>query len=179
MPHAQPDAEPPPPLAAGPATTSLRPAGFWIRFAAAVIDAAVIGAVIGLLIMIFGIAMALKLSDRPLDLTGLLGLALALVLYTIFPLTIIAVPLAIVGGGLYEILMLRSARGATLGKMAVGVRVVNADGSRLSLGRSAARRFAKYLSGLILAIGYVMAAFTSRKRALHDMIAATQVVRRT
>ncbi len=169
--------EPPTAAIAGSAAAGLQPAGFWLRFVAAVIDAAVIGGVIALLVAIYGVAAALKFSDR-VDWGELPGLAFAFALYTIFPLTIIGVPLAIIGGWIYEVLMLRSARGATLGKMVVGVRVVAADGSRLSLGRSAGRRFAKYLSGLILAIGYVMAAFTSRKRALHDMIAATLVVRR-
>lgn len=165
--------EPATPTIAG---VALQPAGFWIRFAAAMIDAAVIAAVIGLLVAIYGVAAALKLSHGHFE-PGKLA-APALALYAIFPLTIIGVPIAIIGGWLYEVLMLSSARGATLGKMAVGVRVVAADGGRLSFGRSAGRRFAKYLSGLVLAVGYIMAAFTSRKRALHDMIAATRVVRR-
>ncbi|TWT14128.1 RDD family protein [Reyranella sp. CPCC 100927] len=122
---------------AGSTAADLPPAGFWLRFVAAVIDAAIIGGVIALLIAIYGVAAALKLSDR-VDWGELPGLAFAFALYTIFPLTIIGVPLAIIGGWIYEVLMLRSARGATLGKMAVGVRVVAADGSRLTLGRSAA-----------------------------------------
>lgn len=176
MSHAEPLPGPQASLPAEPAPASLQPAGFWIRFAAAAIDAAVIAAVIGLLVVIYGVVAALKLSGRVVP-GELPGLVFAFALYAIFPLTIIGVPIAIIGGWLYEVLMLSSARGATLGKMAVGVRVVTADGGRLSFGRSAGRRFAKYLSGLVL-VGYIMAAFTSRKRALHDMIAATLVVRR-
>ena len=161
---------------AGSTATVMRPAGFWIRFAAAVIDMVVIAGLIGFLVAIYGIAAAIKLS-APIEWAELPVLAAALALHAIFPLTVIGMPLAIIGGGFYEVLMLRSARGATLGKMAVGVRVVTADGSRLSLGRSAGRRIAKYLSGLILALGHVMAAFTDHKRALHDVIAATRVVR--
>jgi len=172
MPSDQP--EPATPPIAG---VALQPAGFWIRFVAAAIDAAIIAAVMGLLVAIYGVAVALIFSDG-VDLGKLPGLAFAFALYTIFPLMVIGVPIAIIGGWLYEVLMLSSRRGATLGKMAVGVRVVTADGGRLSFGRSAGRRFAKYLSGLVLAVGYIMAAFTSRKRALHDMIAETLVVRR-
>lgn len=71
--------------------------------------------------------------------------------------------------------MLSSARQATLGKMALRLRVTDLDGNRISFGRASARHFAKYLSGLILAIGYIMAAFTERHQALHDMVAGTLV----
>jgi hypothetical protein len=47
-----------------------------------------------------------------------------------------------------------------------------------SFGRAVGRHFAKYLSGLILYLGYVMVAFTSQKRGLHDYIAGTLVLRR-
>jgi uncharacterized RDD family membrane protein YckC len=55
--------------------------------------------------------------------------------------------------------------------------VLTGDGQRISFGRATGRFFAKFLSALILLIGYIMAAFTERKRALHDMIADTVVVK--
>ena len=68
--------------------------------------------------------------------------------------------------------------GATPGKMALGVKVVRPDGSGLTVGRAIGRYFAKMLSGMILYIGYIMAGFDSQKKALHDMICDTRVVRR-
>ena len=67
---------------------------------------------------------------------------------------------------------------ATLGKLAVGIKVTDDDGERISLLRGIGRYFATILSSLILCIGYIMAGFTDRKRALHDMVASTLVVDR-
>jgi Tfp pilus assembly major pilin PilA len=73
--------------------------------------------------------------------------------------------------------MQSSSRQATLGKMALGIKVTSAEGERISFLRATGRYFATILSGLILMIGYLLAAFTQRKQALHDMIAGTLVVR--
>jgi uncharacterized RDD family membrane protein YckC len=67
--------------------------------------------------------------------------------------------------------------GATPGKMALGLKVVRADGSPVDYARAAGRFFAKILSGIILAIGYIMAGFDAQKRALHDMICDTRVIK--
>lgn len=67
--------------------------------------------------------------------------------------------------------------GATLGKMAVGIRVVTDKGERISFGRATGRHFGKILSGLLLFVGCLMAAFTERKQALHDIMAECLVVR--
>lgn len=71
-----------------------------------------------------------------------------------------------------------SARQATLGKMAMSLRVTNSEGRRLSFGHATGRFFAKIVSGMIpLALGYIMAGFTAKKQALHDMIAGTLVLK--
>ena len=67
---------------------------------------------------------------------------------------------------------------ATPGKMAVGIKVVRLDGSRISFLRGIGRYFATILSSLILMIGFLMAGFTQRKQALHDMVCDTLVVDR-
>jgi uncharacterized RDD family membrane protein YckC len=66
---------------------------------------------------------------------------------------------------------------ATPGKMACKLKVVVADSTQVSFARSVGRHFAKYISGLILCIGYIMAGFDDQKRALHDRICDTRVVR--
>jgi uncharacterized RDD family membrane protein YckC len=70
-----------------------------------------------------------------------------------------------------------SQKGATLGKMLMGVKVVTSTGGPISVGRAIGRYFAHILSGLILCIGYIMAAFDDEKRALHDHICNTRVIR--
>jgi uncharacterized RDD family membrane protein YckC len=70
-----------------------------------------------------------------------------------------------------------SARGATLGKMALGLRVVDLNGDRIGFGRATGRYFGKIVSGLILGIGYFMAAFTQQKQALHDIMAGCLIIR--
>jgi uncharacterized RDD family membrane protein YckC len=78
---------------------------------------------------------------------------------------------------IYEAGMESSSRQATLGKMALGLKVTDIWGKRISFARATGRHFAKYLSGAILMIGYIMAAFTARKQALHDILAETLVPR--
>jgi uncharacterized RDD family membrane protein YckC len=78
---------------------------------------------------------------------------------------------------LYYALMESSAKQATLGKMALGIRVTDLDGNRIGFGKATGRYFAKILSALILGIGFLMVAFTQRKQGLHDILAGTLVVR--
>lgn len=66
---------------------------------------------------------------------------------------------------------------ATLGKKAMGIVVVAEDFSKIPLGKIILREtVGKVVSGIIFGIGYIMAAFTSRKRALHDIISGTVVI---
>jgi len=77
---------------------------------------------------------------------------------------------------LYFALMESSNRMATLGKMAIGIKVTDLNGNRVSFGRATGRYFARILSGMILMIGYIMAGFTQKKQALHDTMASCLVV---
>ncbi|MBF6023009.1 RDD family protein [Lysobacter niastensis] len=144
-------------------------AGFWKRLAAYFIDSFVLIVLIGILGAIFGVLGVMSLSG--------LGDASAmssggLVFFAVFYVLEIAIMVA------YFAIMHASSSQATLGKMAVGIKVTDEDGRRISLARGIGRFFATIPSSLILFIGYVMAAFTDRKRALHDMIAGTLVVDR-
>ncbi|MBI2736759.1 MAG: RDD family protein [Rhodospirillales bacterium] len=142
------------------------PGGFWIRFVAYVIDGLVLSVPLAMGIVALVVLHGARWSDPEeagviVGTTALLFIAL------------------IVINWLYEALMTSSPRGATLGKMALGLRIVRFDGTRLSFGRATGRHFAKYMVTPMvpLAIGYIMAAFTSRKRALHDILADTLVIR--
>ena len=70
------------------------------------------------------------------------------------------------------------AKQSTWGKRLLGIKVVGSDGGRISFWRATARFFCKTISYLLFYIGFIMAAFTNRKRALHDMIVETYVVKK-
>jgi len=82
----------------------------------------------------------------------------------------------IIAAWLYFSLMECSSWQATLGKRAMGIKVTDEHGGRISFGRATGRYFAGFLSYIILLVGYMMAGWTGRKQALHDMIASTFVV---
>ncbi len=79
--------------------------------------------------------------------------------------------------GIYNTLMHASKWQATLGKRAMGIIVTDLEGERLSLGKALLRFLWKLLSTFTLFIGYIFALFTSRRQALHDMIAGSIVLK--
>jgi uncharacterized RDD family membrane protein YckC len=147
-------------------------AGFWRRFVAHIIDQILVG-VVALLIFVPGLALlgigigAGMMEEAE---TGI-GVILAAIAAYLF-----AIVLVIIGQWLYYALMESSNKQATLGKMAIGIIVTDLSGNRISFGRATGRYFGKILSGLILNIGYIMAGFTEKKQALHDIIAGCLVV---
>jgi uncharacterized RDD family membrane protein YckC len=168
---AQPAAAPAPIAPAGaPAyypsayTPAKRYGGFSIRFIAIVIDFVVVNAIVFpvLIILAMGLGIAGSITRMP-------DPGIAMVRATSF------FGFTTVVNWLYEALMWSSRRQATLGKMALGLRVTDLYGRRISFARASGRHFAKIISGMILLIGYIMAAFTHRHQALHDMIAGTLV----
>jgi uncharacterized RDD family membrane protein YckC len=143
----------------------LRDAGFWRRAAAAVIDNAIV------LVLFTGAVLAAFLaflnSERGLVGRGPGGRDWV-------PNALMVVLLAT--HWLYHALAERSARQATLGKRAMGLRVVDLEGRRIGFGRASGRYFAKLLSTLPLLGGFAMAGLTRRKQGLHDLLASTRVV---
>jgi uncharacterized RDD family membrane protein YckC len=148
--------------------------GFWIRFLARIID----GILVGIVSMIIRIPLALLmgggafLSTLGQDQNPAAALA---AVPMIFGLAGISFLVQIALGLAYEVYFLTT-RGATVGKMALGLRVIRADGGPISAGLAAGRFFASYLSGIILLIGYIIAAFDLEKRSLHDRICNTRVI---
>jgi uncharacterized RDD family membrane protein YckC len=140
-------------------TGEMRYAGFWRRYGAVFLDGVILSVVnIGMSLMA-GVSFSQRIgAAQP-------NLGLTLVLWVI----------QIVVGISYETFMIGK-YGATLGKMAARVHVVTAEGGRVSYLRAAGRYLAKLLSTATLLIGYIIAAFDSEKRALHDLICNTRVV---
>lgn len=142
-------------------------AGFWKRFAAYLIDYFVLLIPSWIIGAILGVGIGAGLGA-----TGAAGTAAEVTAQIISGLSGLVISL------LYYGFFHASRGGATLGKMAIGIKVVRGNGERLTLGRSIGRYFATILSSLTLLIGYLMAAFTDRKQALHDLICDTVVVDR-
>jgi uncharacterized RDD family membrane protein YckC len=142
-------------------------AGFWKRVAAYIIDSFVLS-IAGYAIqlpLLFG-AGAFNVANGGEPSFGP-GMMVAVVAAYVLPILMQMV---------YFAWFHASGNQATLGKMAVGIKVVRDNGAPISFARGVGRFFALIVSGLILAIGYLMAAFTDRKRALHDMMCDTLVV---
>lgn len=170
-------APPPPPMAASPRVAAEPPyAGFWVRFAAAMVDGVIIGipawiVVIGLGFLFggFGAIMRRRLAD-PQAAMALAGPMIAFFMMAMLVFLILE--------WLYFAGMESSARQATFGKSVMSVRVTDYDGKRISFGHASGRFFSKLITGMIpLGIGYIMAGFTAKKQALHDMIAGTLVMK--
>jgi uncharacterized RDD family membrane protein YckC len=126
--------------------------GFWIRFLALLADSAIVFLISAALLT--GAAMALA----PQDMT-------------------VAVIAVWVLGFLYWPILHASRLRATFGKALLGLHVTRFDGRRISILRALWREIAKIFSSAVFLLGYVIAAVTPRKQALHDLMAATYVAR--
>ena len=144
--------------------------GFWIRFIAYIIDSTIVQIVmLPIVFVLFGGYFATHRNfgqdpAQPPD-------------AAFFAMIAILVLCSTVGVWLYEALMTSSSKQGTLGKMVLRLKVTDRNGARLTFGHSTGRFFAKIVSGFTFGIGYIMAGFTDRKQALHDMIAGTLVVK--
>jgi uncharacterized RDD family membrane protein YckC len=134
-------------------------AGFWKRFAASLIDVFInllIGIIVG----------------------GTVGFLMGASGYEMEAIEALANVAGYLASWIYFAAFESSEGQATPGKKALGIKVTDLNGKRISFGRASGRFFAKYLSAALLCIGFVMIAFTKRKQGLHDMIAGCLVVNR-
>ncbi len=158
-----------------PVKKEVQYAGFWLRFVAYLIDDLILGFV-GFLVslpFIGGIVLsAIGIGENP-DLDERTFVGIAGIIGSVFGLVVVVVAI----GWLYYALMESSKTQATLGKMALSLKVTDMDGNSISFGRATGRYFGKIISGLILNIGYILAGLTEKKQALHDIMAGCLVVR--
>jgi uncharacterized RDD family membrane protein YckC len=126
--------------------------GFWVRLLALLADSA-------LVFLLSAVIIA--------------GAAMAVAPDVLVPIVLVVT----VAGAFYWPVMHASRRQATFGKSIVGLKVTRFDGRRIGLLRSLWREIAKFFSSAVLMLGYILAAFTPRKQALHDLMSATYVVR--
>lgn len=145
-------------------------AGFWWRFLASFIDGLIVqgvGCLIGLGLGFFLMAAMISTGGDETTNTVLQG-----------TMNLISLGVGCVLSWLYFALMESSHLQATLGKKICRLQVTDVQGERLTFARATGRYFGKYLSALPCFVGYIMAAFTEKKQALHDMVASTLVVKK-
>ncbi len=131
-------------------TANLEYATFWARFGAIFIDGLILGVIQGIIFF--------SLGNGDIQHPGAFARLVAIVLQL-----------------LYFTLMESSERQATIGKIAVGIKVGDENGDRISYGKALGRYLGKLLSTLILLIGYLMVLWDDKKQALHDKLANTYV----
>lgn len=171
---------PAPPAPYVPASVSyggVQYAGFWLRFVAYLIDGMIsMLAFAVLLVPLFvltGAGAALSKigsgEDISDDVAAFIG----------FGFIFGFVGIILLVSWLYFALSESSSWQATPGKKILNLKVTDLSGQPISFGRASGRFFAKIITGMIpLAIGYIMAGFTEKKQAIHDMIASCLVLRR-
>lgn len=142
--------------------------GFWIRVVAALIDGAVTGVVLGPLFFLLIAFSAAAGAAGPRAANE--GVAVLFML--------IFIPLSVGIPWIYSAAMESSKYQATLGKMALGLKVTDLYGNPISFGRATGRHFGKLVSGMVMYIGFIMVGLTQRKQGLHDMLAGTLVVKK-
>lgn len=142
----------------GTTSSSRNYAGFWIRFVAFILDSLIAG--ILSFVLTFVLSMTMGFDREDLVTTLIINL------------------FSLVFGWIYYAGLESSKYQGTLGKQMMGIYVTNESGAPISFMRATGRYFAKILSSIILLIGFIMAAFTSKKQALHDMIASTLVLQK-
>lgn len=136
-------------------------AGFWKRAAAFVIDALVVAVILLTGAVTTAFIAALSGADKPAaqDMIRFVTVVLEIAVFFI-----------------YYVGMEASRRQATLGKMALGIKVTDINGNRITYARSLLRNLAMGLSNLTLGIGYLMCIWTAKKQCLHDMVTKCLVV---
>jgi uncharacterized RDD family membrane protein YckC len=131
--------------------------GFWRRFAAYLIDLVIVSLVVLILSATMGFSVGIGGVGGP-------------------GASVLGILIAVAAPWLYWAGMESSKHQATIGKMAMGMAVTDQFNNRISFLRASVRYYGKLLSGLTLLIGFIMAGFTQRKQALHDMLAGSLVV---
>ena len=154
-------------------------AGFWIRAAAFIIDCIIISIPVGIISMPFVGYAAFKFMPYldEYSYTQTVSSDMAAALFLCWGIALFLQLLGAVIFWLYFAWFESSVKQATWGKQLFGLRVTDAYGQRLTFARATGRTFAKILSYMTLYIGFMMAGWTKQKRALHDMIAGTLVMK--
>ena len=155
------------------AAAAARPAGFWARLGAYIIDRIFLSFVATFIWDVIAGMMQWKMAPPPDNMMTIQDVLAYL--HSLGPLLYYQMLVLMACGLIYEVIF-NGTFGATLGKMAIGARIVRLDGSRLTYGIAATRWLCERLSDILLFAGYLFIAFREDKRALHDLLAGTRVI---
>ena len=134
--------------------------GLGLRVAAFLVDSLIVwvaGLLLGILVATAGLLLTMYLPGRPIPLDGLIvlsGLAFSVVYFV----------------------LAWAKSGQTLGKMAVGIKVIGADGQPPSIGKAVLRYIGYFISGIALSLGFLWVAFDQERQGWHDKLAKTYIV---
>lgn len=163
-----------------PQQTEKNYAGFWLRFAAYLIDSIVVGIPLSILsfvilIITLGTTGVFDAVVSDVSATGDITDQQAIALIGgYFVVILISFLLSV----LYYAGLHASKWQATIGKKLLNLKVTDLNGNRISFWRGLGRYIAMtFLSGIFF-IGFIMAAFTEKKQSLHDLIAGTVVIKK-
>ena len=151
-------------------------AGFWLRLAAYIIDYIVLQLVVGIMSlpfmvgMITGIIAASKEASEGPEVIAIVGVIMSFVF--------VIVIISLIVGWLYYALLESSKYQGTLGKVAVGIKVTDTVGNKITFARATGRYFGKIISSMTIYIGFIMAGFTVKKQALHDIMSDCLVIKK-
>ena len=154
----------------------VRYAGFWLRLAAYIIDYIVLQLVVGIMSLPFmvgiltGIIAASKEASEGPEIIAIVGVIMSFVF--------VIVIISLIVGWLYYALLESSKYQGTLGKVAVGIKVTDTVGNKITFARATGRYFGKIISSMTIYIGFIMAGFTVKKQALHDIMSDCLVIKK-
>ncbi|UII22277.1 RDD family protein [Fulvivirga ligni] len=156
-------------------------AGFWLRFLALIIDSILVYIAVSILFAILT-AMGMGYLEELTAFSrnrGVMDQEQAMEMFYVAMRALAIISLFFNAAYiLYYSLMESSGNQATLGKMAVGLKVTDLNGERLTFGKAIVRNVCKILSTIVLYIGWIIAGFTEKKQALHDILASTLVLKK-
>ena len=156
-------------------TPVVRYAGFWIRFVAYLIDGIAISIATSTVFFMFFFHSFKEIIAHQQEIISNEEIPDPFAIISMFAPMIF---FSFIIHWLYYSLLESSKNQATLGKMALDLMVTDTGGNRISFARASGRYFGKILSGMIMCVGFIMAAFTDKKQALHDKLAETLVIRK-
>ncbi|MCA9459681.1 MAG: RDD family protein [Nanoarchaeota archaeon] len=147
--------------------TEVKYAGFWLRFLAYIID--------------YVIVYFIHILFWTLVLFGLIFTSSSIHLVVFFKsgfFSLLVFLSYMVLDWYYRSYFESSYKQATFGKMVLGIKVTNLSEGRIGFGRASARYFLSYISALMFCVGFIMAAFTEKKQAFHDIASECLVIKK-
>jgi uncharacterized RDD family membrane protein YckC len=151
-------------------------AGFWLRFVAYLIDSFITG--IGFVILVIPLAVLTGMTSFFGRISSGDDISNDAAIYTIIAFFAGLLGIVLIVHWLYFAWSESSSWQATVGKKMLNLKVTDMEGQPVTFARASGRFFGKIITGMIpLGIGYILAGFTEKKQAVHDMIASCLVVR--